>query len=436
MSDVITNFSIRKDILAIAFPMLFIQLTVFGRTFIATYVINQVDIQATASFAVGLGIIQTIGMLILGLFSAISIINSHQKTISIIFNNYFIPYIAISFVISSIICFFLVGFPKISYFFKISPEIQHDVNLFLRAYIIAIPAFVFASALRFHLLSFKQTKIISISNINGFIICTLFTLLFSWKPWQMGTVGFAYATALSFWYTLFHLLHFAWKNKLLPATLKNMGCKLNYIIEILKEGIPMSLFFSVESIFFSILVLATQKYAIEYITSYQIVIQLVLFVFIWPLAVGQGVIILVGNNFADGTINQNITKIIKNMLFIAIPVIIFSIIIILILKQYYLKIFFVKQSYINISILYIYPMLLFLLIDGFAIMYMSILRGLRKTLFPLISIFICYWVIGGCIIMLLRLYTTVTPISFVWVLSFSSLLRALSYILYVRKIII
>ena len=51
MSNVVTNSSIRKDILHIAFPVLFIQLAVFGRIFIATYVISQVNAHATAAFA-------------------------------------------------------------------------------------------------------------------------------------------------------------------------------------------------------------------------------------------------------------------------------------------------------------------------------------------------------------------------------------------------
>ena len=55
MSNVVTNSSIRKDILHIAFPVLFIQLAVFGRIFIATYVISQVNAHATAAFAIGIG---------------------------------------------------------------------------------------------------------------------------------------------------------------------------------------------------------------------------------------------------------------------------------------------------------------------------------------------------------------------------------------------
>lgn len=263
MSNPITNSSIRKDILHIAFPVLFIQLAVFGRIFIATYVINQVSAQAIASFAVGIGIIQTITMLIIGILSAISIINSHQKSISIIFTNYFLPYITISFIIIVFISFFLFTFSKFSDFFKKSPELQYDLNLFMRAYIIGIPAFVFSTTLRFYLLSFKETRIISITNINGFIICAFFTIILSWHPFRIGAVGFAYAAALSFWYTLFHLLYYTWKRGLFPQTFKNMRCKLSYIIEILKEGIPMSLVYSVESVFFTILILITQKYAIE-----------------------------------------------------------------------------------------------------------------------------------------------------------------------------
>ena len=208
MSNVVTNSSIRKDILHIAFPVLFIQLAVFGRIFIATYVMSQVNAQATAAFASGIGIIQTITMVIIGLLSAISIINTHQKSISIIFTNYFLPYIAISFIIIGVISFFLFTFSKFSDFFKISPELQYDVSLFMRAYIIGIPAFVFSTTLRFYLLSFKKAKIISITNINGFIICAFFTMIFSWRPFDMGAVGFAYAAALSFWYTLFHLLYY------------------------------------------------------------------------------------------------------------------------------------------------------------------------------------------------------------------------------------
>ena len=161
MSNVVTNSSIRKDILHIAFPVLFIQLAVFGRIFIATYVISQVNAHATAAFAIGIGIIQTITMVIIGLLSAISIINTHQKSISIIFTNYFLPYIAISFIIIGVISFFLFTFYKFSDFFKISPELQYDVSLFMRAYIIGISAFVFSTTLRFYLLSFKKAKIIS-----------------------------------------------------------------------------------------------------------------------------------------------------------------------------------------------------------------------------------------------------------------------------------
>ncbi|MSO13730.1 MATE family efflux transporter [Rickettsiales endosymbiont of Trichoplax sp. H2] len=435
MNNLATDFSIRKDILHIAFPVLFIQLAVFGRIFIATYVMNQVNAQAIASFAVGIGIIQTITMVIIGLLSAISIINTHQNNISTIFSNYFLPYIVISFIIISIISFLLFIFPKFSDFFKISPELQYNVNLFLCAYIIGIPAFVFSTTLRFHLLSFKKTKIISITNINGFIICALFTIIFSWHPFHMGASGFAYAAALSFWYTLFHLLYFTWKNKLLPKTLKNMRLKFHYIIEILKEGVPMSLVYSVESVFFTVLILVTQKYAIEYITSYQIVIQIILLFLIWPLAVGQGAIIIIGQNYSNKTIKINISKIIKNMLLIGISIITLSIVLIFILKQYYLKFFFTEQRFINISILYIYPMLVFLLTDSCAIMFMSVLRGLRKTVFPLISMLIFYWIIGGAIIMFLHFYTHYSPISFFWALSFVSTLCAISYFLYMYKII-
>ncbi|RST66760.1 hypothetical protein [Candidatus Aquarickettsia rohweri] len=87
MNNLATDFSIRKDILHITFPVLFIQLAVFGRIFIATYVMNQVNAQAIASFAVAIGIIQTITMVIIGLLSAISIINTHQNNISTIFSN-------------------------------------------------------------------------------------------------------------------------------------------------------------------------------------------------------------------------------------------------------------------------------------------------------------------------------------------------------------
>ncbi|MFK7761094.1 MAG: MATE family efflux transporter [Candidatus Midichloriaceae bacterium] len=435
MSNPITNSSIRKDILHIAFPVLFIQLAVFGRIFIATYVINQVSAQAIASFAVGIGIIQTITMLIIGILSAISIINSHQKSISIIFTNYFLPYITISFIIIVFISFFLFTFSKFSDFFKISPELQYDVNLFMRAYIIGIPAFVFSTTLRFYLLSFKETRIISITNINGFIICAFFTTILSWHPFRIGAVGFAYAAALSFWYTLFHLLHYTWKRGLFPQTFKNMRCKLSYIIEILKEGIPMSLVYSVESVFFTILILITQKYAIEYITSYQVVIQLILLFLIWPLAVGQGTIIIIGHNYSNKTIKNNISKIIKNMLLIGISVITLSIVLIFVFKQYYLRIFFTEQRFINVSILYIYPMLIFLLTDACAIMFISVLRSLRKTVFPLIVMLIFYWVIGGSIIMLLHLHSHFTPISFFWALSFVSALCAISYSIYMRKII-
>jgi Na+-driven multidrug efflux pump len=435
MSNVVTNSSIRKDILHIAFPVLFIQLAVFGRIFIATYVMNQVSAQATASFAICIGIIQTITMLIIGLLSAIIIINAHQKSMSIIFNNYFLPYIVISFIIISVISFFLFSFPKFSDFFKISQELQYDVNLFMRAYIIGIPAFVFSTTLRFYLLSFKRAKIISITNINGFIICAFFTIILSWHPFHIGTVGFAYAAALSFWYTLFHLLYYTWKCGLFPQTFKNMRCKISYIIEILKEGIPISIFYSVESVFFTVLILITQKYAIEYIASYQVVIQLILLFLIWPLAVGQGVIIIIGHGYSDKTIKSNISKIIKNMLLIGISVITLSMVIIFILKQYYLKIFFIEQRFINVGILYIYPMIVFLLTDTCLIMVMSVLRGLRKTVFPLILMVIFYWIMGGGIIMFLHLNSHFTPISFFWTLSFVSALCAISYSFYMRKIL-
>jgi MATE family multidrug resistance protein len=433
MSNVVTNSSIRKDILHIAFPVLFIQLAVFGRIFIATYVMSQVNAQATATFAIGIGIIQTITMVIIGLLSAISIINTHQKSMSIIFTNYFLPYIAISFIIIGVITFFLFAFSKFSDFFKISPELQYDVSLFMRAYIIGIPAFVFSTTLRFYLLSFKKAKIISITNMNGFIICAFFTVIFSWRPFDMGAVGFAYAAALSFWYTLFHLLYYTWKCGLFPQKLKNMKLKFHYIIEILKDGVPMSLVYSVESVFFTVLILITQKYAIEYITSYQVVIQLILLFLIWPLAVGQGAIIVIGHSYSDKTIKSNISKIIKNTLLIGISVITLSIILIFILKQHYLKIFFSEQRFINISILYIYPMIVFLLADACAIIFISILRGLRKTVFPLMIMLIFYWVIGGSAIMFLHLNSHFTPISFFWTLSFVSALCAISYYLYIRK---
>ena len=197
----------------------------------------------------------------------------------------------------------------------------------------------------------------------------------------------------------------------------------------------MSLVYSVESVFFTVLILVTQKYAIEYITSYQVVIQIILLFLIWPLAVGQGAIIIIGQNYSNKTIKINISKIIKNMLLIGISIITLSIILIFILKQCYLNFFFTEQRFINISILYMYPMLVFLLTDSCAIMLMSVLRGLRKTVFPLISMLIFYWIIGGAIITFLHFYTHYSPISFFWALSFVSTLCAISYFLYMYKII-
>ena len=78
-------------------------------------------------------------------------------------------------------------------------------------------------------------------------------------------------------------------------------------------------------------------------------------------------------------------------------------------------------------------MIVFLLADACAIIFISILRGLRKTVFPLMIMLIFYWVIGGSAIMFLHLNSHFTPISFFWTLSFVSALCAISYYLYIRK---
>jgi MATE family multidrug resistance protein len=343
----------------------------------------------TAFLIIGIGILNTVGILIAHSYGA----NSKEGVTTNLHHGLYVSFIL------SFSCMVAVWHaPALLSLIHQNPQVVELTKQFLHAVLWGYPALLGFATLREFVSALNYPRIVMIVSCGAIPLNVVLSYILMYGKFGfplLGIAGIGYGNAITEWAIFFALLSFIAKNSYLStyaSFLKPSPIKWQTLGEIFRIGVPGSITSFLETVMSASLVMLMGYFGVVALAAHQIAFQCATFVYMVPLGISLAMGLRVGHMVGE----QHISRALRTI-YIGLGIgMCFSIIVILIFVLFpgVLVNLFIHPNETNyrevshLAILYLTIAALFQCFDTLQVILIGCLRGLKDTFIPmLIAIF-------------------------------------------------
>lgn len=175
--------------------------------------------------------------------------------------------------------------------------------------------------------------------------------------------------------------------------LKKIEIELGFLKEVFKFSLPIGVMFFFEVLAFCIISIVSGKFGTVSAASNHIVLNLASVAFMVPLSISRAASVKVG--YFYGERNFSLMKVYwRSSLLLTVLFMLFSFSCFYFLAEELMRLFTKDTLVIALGIKLLFVVAIFQFVDGIQVTLAGVLRGLNKTTFVSIAVFVAYWFIG------------------------------------------
>lgn len=308
------------EICRLGFPVVVANIAAVGRFFVATAIVAKTGMNHLAVLALVSSVLETAMAVMLGLVAGTGVLTAQHRQSGDGTKRSFANGAFMGGALGVLLALVVWNFNAVAEFLHIpmdfhgAPEAENvalseEAGEFFRYYALGLFPFCLSTSLRFFLLGMGRVKFITFSNIIGFLVCVALTYAFVLGEWgapRMLLAGFALATTISFWLVAGMLLLYILLQRHtlnLSGPISRVRIDWPMLREMFQLGIPLSIMASASVLVMTIVVFFMRKWGPDYLAAYQVVMQIGVLAMMWPVSLGESVVVIVGRTHTDDQIN-------------------------------------------------------------------------------------------------------------------------------------
>lgn len=386
-----TKKYVYKPLLALALPLIFIQLCQASLGLVDTMVAGQYHYQDLAAVGLGSAMWTPVFILLTGIMFILVPKVSHftasgqQEEVLMVFQKGKKMALWLS----------LIGFVLVQLLAFSAPLLIENASVakvakyYLHYIALAMPAFVYTLLYRFMSEGSAQlTPIVKVFTVL-LVTNTVLNLVLVFGA-GLGGAGCGLATAISAYMALFMMRK--WVTKVVPviALTPNKSLESKATKQLFLEGLPIGVSFVVEVLALTALAFCASFLGVKQVAAHQIAINIAMVAFMIPLALSSATTIRIANSVGERDIRL-IKRIAQAAMIMALGYGLVVAVILLFWGQAFLLAFSQDKGTLLLATGLLIYVALFQLFDALQIVAAGILRGLQRFVSPLLILFVVYW---------------------------------------------
>lgn len=390
-----TKKYVYKPLLALALPLIFIQLCQASLGLVDTMVAGQYHYQDLAAVGLGSAMWTPVFILLTGIMFVLVPKVSHftasgqQEEVLMVFQKgkkMALWLSLIGFVLVQLLAFSAPWLIENASVAKVAKNYLHYIAL-------AIPAFVYTLLYRF--MSEGSAQLMPIVKVFAVLLVTNtvlnLVLVFGIGPLTgLGGAGCGLATAISAYMALYMMRKLVTKAVPVIALTPKSSLEAQATKALFLEGLPIGISFVVEVLALTALAFCASFLGVKQVAAHQIAINIAMVAFMIPLALSSATTICIANSVGER--DARLRKCIAQAAMImALGYGLVVAVILLLWGQTFLLAFSQDKGTLLLATGLLIYVALFQLFDALQIVAAGILRGLQRFVSPLLILFVVYW---------------------------------------------
>ena len=395
------NISLPRQLFNLSWPVLVAQAAVMANSLIDTMMAGQISPTDLAAVGVGSSIFATVFVTAMGILLALPPIVAHHygagrhlEIGSDVRQSAWLAFFL------SIAAFTALKFPEpLLAFSQLEPTLELKVRAYLNGIAWSVPAVMFFRVFYGFTIGISRPRPMMMLNIMGLVLKLTFNtvLMFGYLGFPaMGGAGAGWSSALTM--SILALTAWVWCYREVQLSMYGIFSRFDWpqwspIKEFLRLGVPTGLMFLVDVTAFTFMALFVARLGAATSAAHQIISSVVIFLYTFPMALGNATGVLVGQSLGAG---DPIKARKAAWLGVKIGMLISSSLSLLVAlnAQSLAAIYTTDESVRQISSNLLLLVLLFHPFDALQGMFAQILRGYKRATVPMVIYALALWGVG------------------------------------------